>query len=298
MPDKTTHRFYLVDVFAQGAYAGNPLAVVVGADDLPDATLQKIAAEMNFSETTFVTPVPEHDGGFRVRIFTPAREIAFAGHPILGTAWVLRNYVLPGSAAAIQLNLAEARVPVTFQPLTDGSDVAWFTAPRMSLGATSNREPVAAALGLSPDDILPTAPVQVVSAGTSAMIVPLQSLDALHRSRLDLEAFATLAGRGFPPLLYLFCRQTRQPQNDLCARFFFEAHGVREDPATGNGAAFLGAYLLEHRLLPGAELSLRIEQGYEVRRPSLVMLHAHMAGATAEVRVGGQVVPVARGELL
>ena len=88
-----THRFYIVDVFAERPYAGNQLAVVVGADDLSDETMQRLAAETNYSETTFVTSAPEQDGGYRVRIFTPAREIAFAGHPILGTAWVVRHHV-------------------------------------------------------------------------------------------------------------------------------------------------------------------------------------------------------------
>src|SRR5262249_5464413 len=151
-------------------------------------------------------------------------------------------------------------------------EVAWFGAPAVSLGATCPSEPMAAALGLTPQDIDTGAPVQQAGAGTMAMIVPLRSLDALRRSRLDPQAYAPPLGPGLPPLVYLFCRETHDPRNDLCARFFFEAHGVREDPATGNGAAFLGAYLLAHRVLSDGEVSLRIEQGHEVRRPSLVLL--------------------------
>jgi len=107
------HRFHLVDVFAERPYAGNPLAVVVGEEDLPVETMQLLAAEMNFSETTFLRPRQEDDGGYRVRIFTPAREIAFAGHPILGTAWVLRQHLSPGSSVPQQLNLAVGQVAVT-----------------------------------------------------------------------------------------------------------------------------------------------------------------------------------------
>src|SRR5262245_4191888 len=128
------------------------------------------------------------------------------------------------------------------------------------------------------------------------MIVPLASLEALRRARLDLAAYAPLLARGFPALTYLFCRETRDPANDLSARFFFEAHGVREDPATGNGAAFLGAYLLEHRA--ERELALRIEQGHDVRRPSLVRLRARTLSGQREIRVGGRVLPTVRGELL
>jgi trans-2,3-dihydro-3-hydroxyanthranilate isomerase len=130
------------------------------------------------------------------------------------------------------------------------------------------------------------------------MIVPLRSLSALRNSRLDLEAYSTPAARGFPPLVYVFCRETHHPRNDLCARFFFEAHGVREDPATGNGAAFLGAYLLEHRFLFEPAFSIRIEQGYEIRRPSLVMLRARVVDGSAVISVGGCVVPTVRGELV
>jgi trans-2,3-dihydro-3-hydroxyanthranilate isomerase len=253
---------------------------------------------MNFSETTFVTAAPESGGGYPVRIFTPAREIAFAGHPILGTAWVVRRHLASGRAAELQLNLAVGPVPVNFETAANGRDVAWFRAPPMTLGGTCAREPVAAALGLAPEDIETAVPVRTVSAGISALMVPLRSLDALRRSQLDLDAFAPLAAQGASPLVYLFCRQTHQPGNDLCARFFFEAHGVREDPATGNGAAFLGAYLLEHRLFPGDVMFLRIEQGYEIRRPSLVMLRAQLRAGEREISVGGHVVPTAEGRLL
>lgn len=291
-------RFFIVDVFAERPYTGNQLAVVLGAKDLSDATMQQIAAETNYSETTFVASAPEADGGYRVRIFTPAREIAFAGHPILGTAWVLRHHGSDAVSGPVRLNLAVGQVPVTFEMSAEGDEVAWFLAPPVTPGATCAIEPIAAALGLSPDDIAAESPVQQFTAGISAMIVPLRSLDALRRSRLDLDAYAPLAAKGLPPLVYLFCRQTHHPKNDLCARFFFEAHGVREDPATGNGAAFLGAYLLQHGVLGGGDLSLRIEQGYEVRRPSLVMLRARVREGSREVSVGGHVVPTLQGELL
>ncbi len=293
-----SHRFYMVDVFAEHIYSGNQLAVVVGSEALSDETMQQIAAEMNFSETTFVLSLPENDGGYRVRIFTPAREIAFTGHPILGSAWVIRHHVATGSCTQVQMNLAVGQVKVTFESSSDGRELVWFHAPTMSLEATSTCEPVAAALGILPNDIDTSSPLQVISAGTSAMVVPLRSLDALRRSQLNLEVFNDLAAKGFPPLVYLFCRETYQPQNDLCVRFFFEAHGVREDPATGNGASFLGAYLLEHQLFPGSELSLRIEQGYEVRRPSLIMLRARMLNEVREVSVGGYVIPTVQGKLL
>jgi len=288
----------MVDVFAETSYTGNPLAVIVSEQPLPCEVMQKIAAEMNFSETTFVNSVPDDDGGYRVRIFTPAREIAFTGHPILGTAWVIRHYLVGERNQQLRLNLAVGTVVVSFETSTNGKDIVWFVAPSMSLGAISNVDLIATALGLAVNDIDVIAPVQVVSAGTSAIMVPLCSLEALRRSKLDLDAFTPLENAGFPPLVYLFCKQTHKSENDLCVRFFFEAYGVREDPATGNGAAFLGAYLLAHHYFGGAALSLKIEQGHEVRRPSLIRLRAQMQKDNFEVKVGGYVVPTIQGELL
>lgn len=296
--DTMTYGFYIVDVFAERSYSGNQLAVVVASDTLSEETMQQVAAETSYSETTFVIPNPEKDGGYRVRIFTPAREIAFAGHPILGTAWVLRHHVWPEASGPVRLNLAVGQVPVTFEISAEGAELVWFVAPPISLGATCDIELIAAALSLSPEDIDAKFPVQQISASTSAIIVPLCSLDALRRSKLDLDVFTALGNEGFSPLTYLFCRETHYPQNDLCARFFFEAHGVREDPATGNGAAFLGAYLLAHRFYPESDFSIRIEQGYEIRRPSLVMLRARMADGSREISIGGHVMLTVRGELV
>ena len=289
-------RFHVVDVFAEQRYAGNPLAVVLGCDDLSDATMQAIAAETNYSETTFVDPRPEADGGWRVRLFTPAREIDFAGHPILGTAWVIRGHLAPAASGSLRLNLRQAGVDVVFEA-DDAGEIGWFRAPPVSAGPTCDRASMAAALGLTPEDIDDRAPVQQYGAGTSAMIVPLRSLDALRRARLDLAAYAPLLAAGFPPLTYLCCRQTREPGSDLAARFFFEAHGVREDPATGNGAAFLGAWLLAHGWLGGDDLSLRIEQGHELQRPSRVRLRARRTESGDVIFVGGRVIPAFVGEL-
>jgi trans-2,3-dihydro-3-hydroxyanthranilate isomerase len=290
--------FHIVDVFAEKPYAGNPLAVVLETDELSDAAMQAVAAETNYSETAFVASNPDPDGAYRVRLFTPAREIGFAGHPILGTGWVVREHVLSGDKDFVWLRLPIGDMSVTFDAATGGGDVAWFRAPPMSLGMTIPREEMAAALGIAPEDIASECPVRQVSAGTSALVVPIASQRALKQSRLDLDAFRPLAARGLPPLTYLYCREPHDAGNHLCARFFFEAHGVREDPATGNGAAFLGAYLLEHRVFPEAALDLRIEQGYEIRRPSLVRLRARKGESSREVDVGGQVFPIVSGELL
>lgn len=291
------NRLYLVDVFAQRAYSGNPLAVVIDDDPLDAATMQQIAAEMNFSETTFVSPEPEADGGFCVRIFTPAKEIDFAGHPILGSAWVIRSQLGVATTAGLRLNLRKSSVPVAFESATDGTETVWFRAPPMRLGAYAPVSDVASALGLGVEDIDSDMPVQLVSAGTAALIVPLRTLDALRRSRLDLDRFERLSADGFPPMLYQFTHETLAADNDMSARFFFEAHGEREDPATGNGAAFLGAYMLEHMLPQGQHRVLRIEQGHALHRPSLIQVRMQLNEGQQDVSVGGQVLQIAQGYL-
>lgn len=167
------HRLVIVDVFAARRYAGNPLAVVIDeAAGLDEATMQQVAAEMNFSETTFVTPTPLADGSRRVRIYTPAREIAFAGHPILGTAWVVRHHTAAPVDAPVRLALQVGTVAVHFEAAADAREVAWFTAPPRVLGRHIEAAAIARALGLSADDIDRTfGPVQQVSSGTSATIV-------------------------------------------------------------------------------------------------------------------------------
>ena len=287
----------MVDVFAEQPYSGNPLAVIVYSEAPTDETMQRIAAEMNFSETTFVSEQPMDDGGYAVRVFTPVREIAFTGHPILGTAWVIRHHLAAHSDKRVLLNLMIGQVTVTFESSTD-KKIAWFRAPTMSMRDGPERALIATALGLSTDDILTNSPIQVVSANTSAIIVPLTRLEALKRGRLDLDRFSSLLADGFPPLVYLFCEETRYPENDLSARFFFEAQEVREDPATGNGAAFLGAYLLAHQIYGTSDLDLKIEQGYEIQRPSLIMLRARMQDNDYEVSIGGEVLPTVQGEML
>lgn len=289
------HRFFIVDVFAEGPYMGNPLAVVVADKSMSEQTMQQIAVETNYSETTFLHPNRANDGGYMTRMFTPAREIAFAGHPLLGTAHVVRRFLDPDSDGPVRLNLPDGHITVTFETTDSDGTTAWFKAPAITPGPICDRAEMAAALGIEPNDIDPGHPVQQMGAGTSAMIVPIKSMAALMRSRLDLDAYAPLAARGFPPLTYLFCTETRDNRNDLCARFFFEAHGVREDPATGNGAAFLGAYLLLH---DGHDVDVRIEQGHNVRRPSLVRLRATVGEGSPGIFVGGHVVTTVQGELV
>lgn len=293
-----SHPLHIVDVFAETRHAGNPLAVVLDAGDLSTQEMQTIALEMNYSETTFVTG-PLRDGAVPVRIFTPTTELPFAGHPTIGTAWVLRQEGIGsnGTLEVVTLELGVGRVPVRFEGEGD-EEIGWLTAPPVQLGKTCAVDRIAPALDLDPSDLDEKAPVQAADAGIRVTIVPLRGLTALRRAWLDRDLFAPLEREGIPAAVYLFSTEPRREGNDVSARFFFHAHGVREDPATGSATACFGAWLLEHGALGAPPLSLRIEQGDEMQRSSLLHLRAEEAAGVRTVWVGGRVIPSVRGTLL
>ena len=283
--------FYIVDVFAEEKYAGNQLAVVHGGADLPDEALQKIALEMNYSETTFVLADEEAGGGYDVRIFTPGGELPFAGHPTLGTAYVIREEILAQPVEQIALNLKAGRMLVTF------GEVLWMRQLPPTFGPTLDPAPTARVLNLETTDLDDRFPVQEVSTGLPALIVPLMNLDALQRCKVDWESYLELAGSG--KNLYVFCPEAHENgPGDLSARMFANDLGVPEDPATGSAAGCLAGYLVENRYLGTDSVDVRVEQGYEIQRPSLLYLRAAREEEAISVHVGGKVQMVARGELL
>ena len=291
------HEVHIVDVFApspSSRWQGNPLAVVPDGGALSSDEMQAIAREMNLSETTFVVGTND-DGSHRVRIFTPSEEMPFAGHPTLGTAWLLRS-LGTGSAEEVVLDLAVGPVPVTFAPGPVG-ELAWLTAPPVKLGPLAKPELVAEALGLAPGDLDPAAPPRLVEGGPAFVFARVLRAEALEGSRLDASAFAPLAEQGFPCCVHVSCRETREAESDLDARMFFDAGGIREDPATGSATAFLGAYLLEHGGFGEGSVAIRIEQGHAMQRTSHLHLRAEHGVKNDHIRVGGIVVAALCGEL-
>jgi trans-2,3-dihydro-3-hydroxyanthranilate isomerase len=283
--------FYIVDVFAEEKYAGNQLAVVRGGAGLADEALQKIALEMNYSETTFVLSEEETEGGYDVRIFTPGDEVPFAGHPTLGTAYVIQHEILASPVASISLKLKAGEIPVTF------GEVLWMRQLPPTFGATFDSALVARTLNLETADLDDLSPVQEVSTGLPALVVPLRDLDALRRCKVDWERYTEVAGPG--KNLYVFCPEPHDGgPGDLSARMFANDLGVPEDPATGSAAGCLAAYLLEHGYLGTDSVDVRVEQGYEIGRPSLLYLQATRDRDEIRVDVGGKVQMVARGELV
>ena len=215
--------FYIVDVFAEEKYAGNQLAVFQGAGHLPDTTLQKIAAEINYSETTFILSDEKRDGGYDVRIFTPREEVPFAGHPTLGTAYVIGREVVGGFVERVTLNLKAGRVPVTL------GEVLWMEQLPPVFGETLDPTPVSRVLGLSEDDLDGRCPVQEVSTGLPAIIVPLNDLAALKRCRVDRERNFELVEGTEAKNIFVFCPEPHEEGNDLAARVFGDYYGVPKD---------------------------------------------------------------------
>ena len=288
--------FSIVDVFAEDKYAGNQLAVVRRAEGLTGAAMQKIAREINFSETTFVLGDRKRRGGYDVRIFTPAAELPFAGHPTLGTAFVIQQDLIKEPVRKVILNLKVGPIPVTFGYRGRKPDVLWMKQLQPRFGITLEARRVAPVLGLKPDDLDPKFPVQEVSTGIPFVIVPVKTLEAVKKSgfRADKLAGLTAEGKAF----LLFAPQTYSPSNDLNVRVFAHCYGVGEDPATGSANGCLAGYLVQHRYFGRARIDIRVEQGNEVGRPSLLLLRARDKAGKMDVFVGGRVILVARGKLV
>ena len=294
MPAPAARRFPFVqvDVFTSRPLEGNQLAVFTDGRGLSDAEMQSVAREMNFSETTFALPreAPAPGAPTRVRIFTTAEELPFAGHPTLGTASVLRG---ASGAREVVLELGVGPVPVTFEDRPGGA----FGEMRQRdpvFGATWSREEVAGVLGVGPDALDPALPVETVSTGLAFAMVPFRSLSALRELQAPWgRVQAWLAGKE-ARFLYLVCRETVDPGARLHARMIFYGG---EDPATGSAAGCCAAWMVAHGVAAPDERVL-IEQGLEARRPSRLFVRAgRSGGAVRDVRVGGHVVEVARGEL-
>jgi trans-2,3-dihydro-3-hydroxyanthranilate isomerase len=290
----TGNRFYIVDVFSKGKYSGNQLAVVIMTEKIDDAGMQKIAGEFNFSETTFVLSPEKRSGGYDVRIFTPREEVPFAGHPTLGTAYVIRNLLLKSGAGTIALNLPVGQIPVTFE---SGSRLLWMKQKSPVFGPV--HEPVKAAemIGVGEDDVDRRYPVQEISTGLPFVIIPLKGLKAVKKARTVAGAYDRFFGDAPARPVFIFSPETYSSENHLNARMFADLFGIAEDPATGSAAGCLAGYLVRHRYFGGAEIDIRVEQGFEIRRESILHLKAGETGGDIDVNVGGEVHKIAEGTL-
>lgn len=289
----SSYPFYIVDVFAERKYAGNQLAVIRHAQPLSKEEMQRIASEMHFSETTFIMSDKLKNGGYNVRIFTPEEELPFAGHPTLGTAYVIIHEILKKPASKVNLNLGVGQIPVTVK-----GDILWMRQVQPSFIKTFDAMELAPILGLDDSDIDGRFPIQEVSTGIPFTIVPLRSLDAVQRIIIDLKRFQEFSPGSENIGILAFCPGAIEKGNDLHVRVFTKYPSVPEDPATGSGNGCLTAYLVKHRYFGEPKINIKAEQGYEINRPSILHLHGEEKSGKYNIMVGGKAVLVARGELV
>lgn len=288
--------FYLVDVFAEKKYAGNQLAVVSGGVALSTEQMQEIANEMHFSETTFILSRRQRNGGFDVRIFTPSAEVPFAGHPTLGTAYVIRRFLVKKPVSCVLLNLKVGQIPVSFEKTGARQETVWMEQVRPTFGKTFSVQQFAQVLQLGAEDFDSRFPIQEVSTGLPFIIVPLKTLTAVKRARVNMDSLLELAKIVKAGIL-VFCPETYEKGNDLNVRVFVDLFGIAEDPATGSGNGCLAGYLSCYHYFGTDEVNARVEQGYEINRCSLLLLKAEGAAGNIRVHVGGKVLLVATGKL-
>ena len=291
-------KFYQVDVFTQNPLGGNPLAVFVDATGLDTETMQKIAREMNLSETTFVFPSSDDGADFDVRIFTPGKELLFAGHPTLGTAHILREAgKIPEKENIIRLKMGVGIIPVHVE---ENGNRLFMEHPRPEfLQPQSALDLVSAALGLPSSAIDHRWPCQVVSTGLPALLVPLKNLESVRNIEGNLSTLKKMFAALEIDMIYVFTLETVHNSYSVHSRLFAPFVGVPEDPATGSASGALGAYLAQHKVLDPEKLGdIKFEQGYEMGRPASIFVEVEeTAGDIKSIRVGGESVTVIEGKL-
>lgn len=284
-----------LDVFSAKALEGNQLAVFPDARGLTDAEMQALARETNLSETTFVLPRDpevEREKGVRVRIFTVEEELPFAGHPTLGTAFVLRGR---SGAPEVALDLDVGKVAVRFEDPPGGPAFGEMTQVDPVFGPRHEPGAVARALGLDPADLDPSLPVETVSTGLPFTVVPLRSLQVSRGLRFDQPKARMYLEATGGKFFYFVTRETVDREARLHARMIFYGG---EDPATGSAAGCAAAWAVAHGVARPDERIL-VEQGLEIRRPSRIFVRAGKDGdRVVNVRVGGNAVEVLRGEVV
>lgn len=287
-------KFFQIDVFTDRVFGGNPLAVFPEPGNLDEVAHLQIAREMNLSETTFVYPPQNPKVDFRIRIFTPGKEIPFAGHPTLGTAHILwetgkiastsDSMILEMGAGLVQISKSKKNLFME-QPLPSFGDMA------------KAADQVAEALSIDPGDIDSRSPIQIVSTGFPALYVPLTNLNAIRRIELNLTVLRAVLGS--VDMIYVFTGETLEPHSTVHARAFAPFIGIPEDPATGSAGGALGAYLVHHSVIENLDPSaIVIEQGFEMNRPSLIQVDVGKTnGEIDSIQVGGQAITVLEGNL-
>jgi trans-2,3-dihydro-3-hydroxyanthranilate isomerase len=307
MSEQRSLKFYQADVFTHQAFGGNPVAVFPDAQGLTDYQLQQIAREMNLSETVFVFPPTDKSAIARIRILTPTQEIPFAGHPVVGTFFVLSQlgrFSLQEPVTSVVQECNIGLFPVELH-VRDGRvlRVVMTQATPRFLGAVEDVDDlysVANALGLAKHHIAETKlPVEVVSTGLPVMIVPVRTLTAVRSIVPDVSAITEVCRQYGANGIMVYTTMTVEPQATVHTRMFAPPIGIVEDPATGSASGALGAYLVHNGAVEvGPTTEITAEQGYEIERPSRILIQVESDDDMIQsVKVGGEVVMVVEGTL-
>jgi trans-2,3-dihydro-3-hydroxyanthranilate isomerase len=280
-------------VFTQHALEGNPLAVFPDAGEIPDNRLQKIARELNLSETVFILPSTREGCVARLRIFTPNFEMRFAGHPTVGGSWVLLDEGIVGRHTD-RFQVDELVGPIPIRVERDHSPLVWLTTPPIHSAAVFEREACARALGLEIEDLL-SAPPQVFSAGNPNLFIPVRDKQTVDRAWADRSSAKMLFGEPRDPICIFVFSPTAE---GAYSRMFAPDHGVAEDPATGSATGPLAAYMIAHGFLSGKDGTRAIsEQGTKMGRRSILHILVRGEGGKQAIEVGGYVTPVIEASL-
>jgi trans-2,3-dihydro-3-hydroxyanthranilate isomerase len=307
MSDRRSLKFYQADVFTGDAFGGNPVAVFPNAHGLSDHQLQQIAREMNLSETVFVLPPTDQAAVVRLRIFTPTQELPFAGHPVLGTFFVLAQLGLVAATEGITRVMQECNIglfPVELHAREGELTSVVMTQPKPEfLGPVEAMEDVykiVGSLGLPKHAVADMKwPIEVVSTGLPVLIVPVRSLTAVRSIQPDASAIMDVCNRFGANGIMVFTTVTVEPSATVHARMFAPSIGILEDPATGSASGALGAYLVQNGVVEVAPTTdIVVEQGYEIERPSQILVRIESDDDIIKtVKVGGECVMVVEGTL-
>jgi len=289
-------KFYIVDVFSQKKFSGNQLAVFTNGSEFSGTRMQLIAKEINFSETTFIFPENSRENIFNVRIFTPSEELPFAGHPTLGTAFVIQKYLLNRKYHKIILDLKVGLIPVDIEYQKSEIELLTMKQKEPSFGSTFNPESISKIF--KNIDIDTNYPIEEVSTGVPFIIVPVNSLKSIKNIQTDVTEYMKFIKGTEAKCFLTFTPETYKKENQLNARVFANYFGVPEDPATGSANGCLLGYLLKHNYFDSKNIEIKVEQGFEIGRDAIIYLKGEKSDNRYDIYVGGKVHPIAECNLL
>jgi trans-2,3-dihydro-3-hydroxyanthranilate isomerase len=293
--------YHLVDVFTDRAFGGNQLAVFTNGRGVAGNVMQQIAKELNLSETTFVLPPENAETDFRLRIFTPAAELPFAGHPTVGTAFVLarENFIEPSNdQATVRFQEGVGPIAVTIDFDNREPSLVTMEQPLPEFGEEfAGREVIAEMLSIGTEGLDGRYPVQVVSSGVPFWYVPIKDMSTIRRVKLRADIWEKVLKDSRSPHVFMFTTETEAPGSTVHCRMFAPAFGIAEDPATGGASGPLGAYLVRYGIAKGgAGNKIISEQGFEMGRPSIIYITIEQSGDRfTSVKVGGKSVYMGEG---